>query len=99
MAFGTVPGSAVRNTAVPSTRTGGLTNTASRKLPRSMASARSFSLSSRRPSFQVIIRVKIRPPIRSGNHPPSNSFIRLEAKNAKSTRKNQPVEARHSSSG
>ena len=31
MALGTVPISAVRNTAVPSTRTGGLTNTASKK--------------------------------------------------------------------
>ena len=97
--MGTVPGSAVRNTAVPSTRVGGLTNTDSRKLRSSIASARRRALSSARPSFQVSISVKIRPPISSGNQPPSNSLSRLEAKNAKSTTKNTPVAPTHSSSG
>ena len=98
-AFGTVPGSAVKNTAVPSTRAGGLTNTASKKLVKSMASIRIFSLSSRRPSFQVIMKVNTTPPITSGNQPPANSFMRLDAKNAKSTIKKTPVAAMHNHSG
>ena len=99
MALGTVPTSAVKNTAVPSTRAGGLTKTASRKLFRSMASARSFSLSRRRPSFQVSMRVKISAPITKGNQPPSNSFNRLDAQKAKSTTKKKPVAPIHSHSG
>ena len=99
MAFGTVPASAVRNTAVPSTRAGGLTNTASRKLGKSMASARSFSLSKRRPSFHVSISVKMAPPMASGNQPPSNSLSRLDAQKAKSTTKKNPVAAMHKANG
>ena len=64
-----------------------------------MASARSLLLSSSRPSFQVIISVKMAPPMTSGNQPPANSFIMLEAKKAKSTTKKMPVAARHSDSG
>ena len=98
-ALGTVPLSAVRNTAVPSTRAGGLTHSASRKLGRSMASAMSFWFIRRRPSFQVSIRVKTAPPIISGNQPPSSSLSRFEAQKAKSTTKKKLVAAKHSHSG
>ena len=84
---------------MPSTRVGGLTNTASRKLLRSIASAFSFSFSSARPCFQVIISVNTAPPIASGNQPPCSSLSRLEAKKVRSTTKNQPVAAMHSASG
>ncbi|MNV72905.1 hypothetical protein D3C71_1660250 [compost metagenome] len=97
--MGTAPVSAVRNTAVPETRVGGLMNTDSRKSLRSIASARSFSLSSRRPSFQVIISANTMPPIMSGNQPPLNSLSMLDAKNARSTTKKQPVAAMHKASG
>ncbi|MNK58936.1 hypothetical protein D3C87_780350 [compost metagenome] len=98
-ALGTTPGSAVRNTAVPSTRAGGLMNTEPRKDFRSIASACCASPMRRRPSFQVTISVNTAPPIRSGNQPPSNSLSRFEAKNRKSTTKKIAVEAMHSASG
>jgi hypothetical protein len=49
--------------------------------------------------FHVIISVKTKPPIISGNQPPSNSLSRFEAKKVKSTTKNRPSNAMHSASG
>ena len=98
-ALGTTPGSAVRNTAVPSTRTGGFSNTESRKAFSSMASERCTSPMRRRPSFQVIMSTNTAPPITSGNQPPSGSLSRFDAKNMKSMKKKAAVEAMHSASG
>ena len=99
MALGTVPASAVRNTAVPSTRTGGLTNTASKKLGRSMASAISFWFIRRRPSFQVAMMVYRPTAMAKGNQPPWAILSELEAKNAASMTKNTLVEAMHNHNG
>ena len=48
---------------------------------------------------QVIISVKMQPPIISGNQPPSTSLSRLEVKKVTSTMKKQPVAAMQSGSG
>jgi hypothetical protein len=93
------PRSALRNTAVPGTRTGGLTKMASRKAGRSMASLRSRSASSMRPRVQVVMSVNIAAPMSSGNQPPSSTFTALAAKKTRSTTKKKPVAARHSDSG
>ena len=97
-ALGTAPGSAVRKW--PCLPPGsGADETDSRKSLRSMASARSLALSRRRPRLPRHHQVNRAPPIINGNHPPWNSLSRLDAKNAKSTTKKQPVAARHSASG
>ena len=98
-ALGTMSGCAVRNTAVPSTRAGGLTKTDSRKDFRSMEVSRSDWLSSSRPSFQVVISMKMAPPMRMGNQPPSTSLSMFEAKKVTSMAKKKPVAAMHSASG
>ena len=90
---------AVRKIAVPATRAGGLMKTDSRKDWRSIETSRSLWLSSSRPSFHVVISVKMAPPIRIGNQPPSNSLSRLEAKKVTSMAKKKPVAAMHSASG
>jgi hypothetical protein len=64
-----------------------------------MASACSLADSNWRPCFQVIISVKMAPPIISGNQPPWNSLSMLELKKARSTTKKKPVAAMHSTSG
>jgi len=74
-------------------------NTASRKSLSLSASERKDSLSRRRPSYQVSISKNTAPPITNGNQPPSSSLSRLEAQNARSTTKKNPVEAMHSASG
>jgi hypothetical protein len=38
---------------------------------------------------------KIPPPMTNGNQPPSNNYIKLEAQNAKSTMKKNPVAPMH----
>ena len=90
---------AVKKIAVPSTRVGGLMKMDSRKSLRSIASARSLSLSKRRPCFQVIMSENTMPPIMSGNQPPWNSLSKLDVKNARSTTKKHPVAAMHSTRG
>ena len=97
--FGVTPWSLTRNTAVPCTRVGGLTNTASRKLFKSIASSRSRACINRRPCFQVIISVNMTPPIATGNQPPSNTFTTLALKYTKSTMKKNPVAAKHNDHG
>ena len=64
-----------------------------------MASERCASPIRRRPSFQVIMSMKMPPPINSGNQPPCGSFSRLEAKKAKSMTKKAEVAPMHSASG
>ena len=85
--------------AVPETRSGGLTNTASRKPARSSASSRTRSFMSVRPWFHVIMKLNMMAPRTSGNQPPSSTFTTLAAKNAKTTRKKKPVAAKHSHHG
>jgi hypothetical protein len=94
-ANGVAPFSALRNTAVPGTRSGGLMNTASRKarqVDRLLAQALAISA---RPCFQVIISRNITPPITSGNQPPSSTLTALAAKKVMSTTKKKPVDSRH----
>ena len=99
MALGTMPISAVMNTAVPSTRAGGARNSDSRKGLSSIAAARRLWLSSARPSFQVTISMKIEPAMSSGNQPPLISLSRLDAQNSTSTQKNTEVAPMQSHSG
>ena len=80
---------------MPSTRSGGLTNTASRKLLRSIESSRRRSLISARPCFHVISKVNITAPMSTGNQPPSNSLSAFAEKNTRSTTKKKPVAATH----
>ena len=91
-------GSALRNTAVPGTRAGGLTKIASRKPFRSIASCISCSASSRRPVRQVTISVNMPMPMTSGNQPPASSLSMLLAKKLMSMTKKKPVAATHNGS-
>ena len=98
-ALGTAPTWGDKNTAVPSTRAGGLTNTACKKPPRSMASSCWRLPNSSLPFAHVTISVNTTAPISKGNQPPSNNLSRLEAKKKKSTTANTPVAAMHSHNG
>ena len=72
-------GCAVMNTAVPSTRVGGLAATAAANSSSGNARAVSRSATSRRPVFQVVINVKMSAAITSGSQPPCRILNALPA--------------------
>ncbi len=81
-AVGAAVGSAVKNTAVPGTRCGGLASSLRSNQSRSASFLRVCLARSRAPRTQVTITSPTQAAISSGTHAPSSSFSMLAAKNA-----------------
>src|SRR5262245_53654609 len=83
---GAVVGSAVRNTAVPETRCGGLASSFRTSQLRSASFLRVALLRLLEPRTQVRAMRPMSQAARSGSQPPSGIFMRLAVRNASSTR-------------